>query len=349
MPAKFDSRLRRCSSGVPAPKKRSSAIFAAAGALVERMRARARAAWRRAAGQCAKQLVGIGADRTRGRTSRCATRTLLFLAARDRARTLRRGELKRCLRSCARRASRREPRAARHRKAQRAAVSRVRGRRSAARRTRARRGQRPSPRARRVQGCGTSPSRKCRLVIVLTRPNGQPVMLNCDLIESVEKTALRPHDEETIVRSRPGTSSSCASRWRRSNGASSLSSAGFTDRKHRGVARVAPTFWPIYFESLAIVGARSACSAIWRRKAAAKRDSRSFRPDWLSTWWSRRCSRRMPRCTSSASARAAFLIGSDRRVQRKSPRSTDPDRDAALEDEGRSSRRRAAPNRSSRR
>jgi len=30
-------------------------------------------------------------------------------------------------------------------------------------------------------------------VIVLTRPNGQPVMLNCDLIESVER------DGDTIV------------------------------------------------------------------------------------------------------------------------------------------------------
>ncbi len=30
-------------------------------------------------------------------------------------------------------------------------------------------------------------------MIVLTRPNGQPVMLNCDLIESVEENA------ETII------------------------------------------------------------------------------------------------------------------------------------------------------
>jgi uncharacterized protein YlzI (FlbEa/FlbD family) len=31
-------------------------------------------------------------------------------------------------------------------------------------------------------------------VIVLTRPNGQPVMLNCDLIESVEQNG-EPMDE----------------------------------------------------------------------------------------------------------------------------------------------------------
>lgn len=36
-------------------------------------------------------------------------------------------------------------------------------------------------------------------MIVLTRPNGQPVMLNCDLIESVERNAPSSFDGETII------------------------------------------------------------------------------------------------------------------------------------------------------
>jgi flagellar protein FlbD len=36
-------------------------------------------------------------------------------------------------------------------------------------------------------------------VIVLTRLNGQPVMLNCDLIESVEQNGHAPRTGETII------------------------------------------------------------------------------------------------------------------------------------------------------
>lgn len=44
------------------------------------------------------------------------------------------------------------------------------------------------------------PGRKCASVIVLTRLNGHPVMLNCDLIESVEQNG------ETIITLTTGNS-----------------------------------------------------------------------------------------------------------------------------------------------